>query len=30
MLGVEFEVHEPPELVEHLQALAGRLARATA
>ena len=30
MLGVEFEVHEPPELVEHLQALAGRLSRATA
>ena len=30
MLGVEFEVHEPPELVEHLQALAGRLGRATA
>ena len=30
MLGVEFEVHEPPELVEHLQALAARLGRATA
>jgi predicted DNA-binding transcriptional regulator YafY len=30
MLGVEFEVNEPPELVEHLQALAGRLGRATA
>jgi predicted DNA-binding transcriptional regulator YafY len=29
MLGVEFEVHEPPELVEHLRALAGRLERAT-
>ena len=29
MLGVDFEVHEPPELVEHLQALAGRLQRAT-
>jgi predicted DNA-binding transcriptional regulator YafY len=29
MLGVDFEVHEPPELVEHLQALALRLARAT-
>jgi hypothetical protein len=29
MLGVDFEVHEPPELVEHLRALAGRLQRAT-
>ena len=29
MLGVDFEVHEPPELVEHLRALAGRLERAT-
>ena len=29
MLGVDFEVHEPPELIEHLQALAGRLGRAT-
>jgi predicted DNA-binding transcriptional regulator YafY len=29
MLGVDFEVHEPPELVEHLRALAERLARAT-
>jgi predicted DNA-binding transcriptional regulator YafY len=29
MLGVDFEVHEPPELIEHLQALAGRLERAT-
>jgi predicted DNA-binding transcriptional regulator YafY len=29
MLGVEFEVHEPPELVEHLHALALRLERAT-
>jgi len=29
MLGVDFEVHEPPELVEHLHALAGRLQRAT-
>ena len=28
MLGVDFEVHEPPELVEHLQALADRLKRA--
>src|SRR5262249_22624678 len=29
MLGVDFEVHEPPELVEHLRALAGRLDSAT-
>ena len=29
MLGVDFEVHEPPELVEHLRALAERLERAT-
>ena len=29
MLGVEFEVHEPPELIEHLQNLARRLGRAT-
>ena len=28
MLGVDFEVHEPPELVEHLRALALRLTRA--
>jgi predicted DNA-binding transcriptional regulator YafY len=28
MLGVDFEVREPPELVEHLRALAARLARA--
>jgi predicted DNA-binding transcriptional regulator YafY len=28
MLGVEFEVQEPPELAEHLRALAGRLERA--
>src|SRR5439155_1374081 len=28
MLGVDFEVHEPPELVEHLRALAARLERA--
>jgi predicted DNA-binding transcriptional regulator YafY len=28
MLGVDFEVHEPPELVEHLRALAFRLERA--
>ena len=27
MLGVEFEVHEPPELAEHLRALAVRLRR---
>jgi predicted DNA-binding transcriptional regulator YafY len=30
MLGVEFEVHEPPELLEHLRAVAERLERATA
>ncbi len=29
MLGVDFDVHEPPELVEHLRALASRLARGT-
>jgi predicted DNA-binding transcriptional regulator YafY len=29
MLGVDFEVREPPELVEHLRALASRLTRAT-
>jgi predicted DNA-binding transcriptional regulator YafY len=28
MLGVDFEVREPPELVEHLRALASRLGRA--
>jgi predicted DNA-binding transcriptional regulator YafY len=28
MLGVEFEVREPPELLEHLRALASRLTRA--
>lgn len=28
MLGVDFEVHEPPELVEHLRALEGRISRA--
>jgi predicted DNA-binding transcriptional regulator YafY len=28
MLGVDFEVHEPPELAEHLRALASRLRRA--
>ena len=30
MLDVDFEVHEPPELVEHLGVLARRLGRATA
>ena len=29
MLGVDFEVHEPPELVEQLRALGSRLTRAT-
>jgi predicted DNA-binding transcriptional regulator YafY len=29
MLGVDFEVLEPPELVEHLRALGARLSRAT-
>ena len=29
MLGVDVEVHEPPELIEHLRALAQRLRRAT-
>jgi predicted DNA-binding transcriptional regulator YafY len=29
MFGVDFEVHEPPELVEHMQGLALRLRRAT-
>ncbi|MEU5883015.1 YafY family protein [Spirillospora sp. NPDC047279] len=29
MLGCEFEVHEPPELIEHLRDLAERTARAT-
>ena len=28
MLGVDFEVHEPPELAEHLRSLAARLERA--
>jgi predicted DNA-binding transcriptional regulator YafY len=28
MLGVDFDVHEPPELIEHLRALAARLRRA--
>jgi predicted DNA-binding transcriptional regulator YafY len=30
MLGVDFEVHEPPELVEHVRALSTRLTRAVA
>jgi predicted DNA-binding transcriptional regulator YafY len=30
MLGVDFDVHEPPELAEHLLLLAGRLERAAA
>ncbi|WP_149194993.1 helix-turn-helix transcriptional regulator [Luteimonas suaedae] len=30
LLGVEFEVLDPPELAEHLAAMAGRLARAAA
>jgi predicted DNA-binding transcriptional regulator YafY len=29
MLPVDFEVHEPPELIEHLAEMAGRLSRAT-
>jgi predicted DNA-binding transcriptional regulator YafY len=29
MLGVDVEVHEPPELIEHLQALARRLSHAS-
>ena len=29
MLGVDFDVHEPPELAEHLRTLAARLRRAT-
>jgi predicted DNA-binding transcriptional regulator YafY len=29
MLGVDFEVREPPELVEHLRALASRLSRSS-
>jgi predicted DNA-binding transcriptional regulator YafY len=28
MLGVDFELHEPPELVEHMRALSSRLGRA--
>jgi hypothetical protein len=30
MLGVDFEVHEPPELVRHLGALGDRLKRGAA
>jgi predicted DNA-binding transcriptional regulator YafY len=30
MLGVDFEIHEPPELAQHVGALADRLARAAA
>jgi predicted DNA-binding transcriptional regulator YafY len=30
MLGVDFELHEPPELKEHLRALSSRLGRAAA
>jgi predicted DNA-binding transcriptional regulator YafY len=29
MLGVDFDVHDPPELVEQMRTLAARLARAT-
>jgi predicted DNA-binding transcriptional regulator YafY len=29
MLGVDFEVHEPPELVDHLRALGDRIGRGT-
>ena len=29
MLPVDFDVHEPPELIEHLQAMASRLTQAT-
>jgi hypothetical protein len=29
MVGVDFEVHEPPELVERVRELAARLERAT-
>jgi hypothetical protein len=28
MLGVDFTVHEPPELIEHLRELASRLSGA--
>jgi predicted DNA-binding transcriptional regulator YafY len=30
MLGVDFEIHEPPELVEHMRALGDRLTRGAA
>ena len=30
MLGVDFEVHEPPELIDQLRAIADQLRRATA
>ncbi len=30
MLGVDFDVHEPPELIDYLRVLAGILERATA
>ena len=30
MLGVDFDVHEPPELIDYLRALAGILERAAA
>jgi predicted DNA-binding transcriptional regulator YafY len=30
LLDCEFEVHEPPELIEHLRALSTRIARAAA
>jgi predicted DNA-binding transcriptional regulator YafY len=29
LLGVDFQVHEPPELVDHLRRLAERLGRAS-
>ena len=29
LLGVDFEVHEPPELIEYLRRLSARLGRAT-
>jgi hypothetical protein len=29
MLGVDFELREPPELIEHLRVLASRIRRAT-
>ena len=30
MLGADFEVHEPPELIARLESLAARIGRATA